>query len=164
VLPELTPTEKKLRRRMWLAFVDVPAFPQIEPKPQHVVYHMDILLHLLFDIRPVSMSDFTDEAIRNSFEAFFVGPFCSAYAERAVVTLFPDFLVLRSRWGARMDGIGETDNPIMQMKDQIIMGPSGRELYRCIMLSCPPFRWSMYYFRIWTSGDLLWGVVTGQRR
>jgi hypothetical protein len=99
---------------------------------------MDILLHLLFDIRPVSMSDFTDEAIRNSFEAFFVGPFCSAYAERAVVTLFPDFLVLRSRWGARMDGIGETDNPIMQMKDQIIMGPSGRELYRCIMLSCPP--------------------------
>jgi hypothetical protein len=133
VLEELTPTAEKLQRRMWLAYVDGPAFARIEPKPQHAVYHMDILLHLLNDIRPRAMSDFTNEAIRGSFEAFFAGPFWSAYAERAVTTLYPDFLILRSRWGARMEKMGETDNPNMQMKDQIIVGRHGRDLYRRVM-------------------------------
>lgn len=118
VLPEITPTAEKLRRRMWLSYSDSIAFGRIASKPQHVVYHMDIFLHLLHDIRPSAMSDFTDEAIRNPFDAFFAGPFCAAYPERAVTTLYPDFLVLRSRWGARMEEMGDTDNPFMQMKDQ----------------------------------------------
>jgi len=133
VLKESTATAEKLRRRMWLAYVDGTAFARIEPKPQHAVFHLDMLLHLLFDIRPSAISDITDEAIRRSFEAFFAGPFCAPYPERAITTLYPDFLVLRSRWGARMEEVKETDNPIMRMKDQIIMGRHGPTLYRRIL-------------------------------
>ena len=133
VLEETTPTAEKLRRRMWLAYIDSSEFARIAPKPERAVYHMDLLLHLLHDIRPRAMDDFTDQAIRKSFEGFFAGPFCTPYAERSVVTLYPDFLVLRSRWGARMGKVGETDNPFMQMKDQIIMGRNGHETYRRVM-------------------------------
>lgn len=133
VLAEITPTAEKLRHGMWLAYVDSAAFARFAPKPERAVYHMDLLLHLLNDIRPRAMDDLSDEAIRRSFEAFFCGPFCADYAERSVVTLFPDFLVLRSRWGARMGKMGATDNPFMQMKDQIIMGHNGSDTYRRVM-------------------------------
>jgi hypothetical protein len=137
VLAELTPTAEKLRRRMWLTYVDGAAFAQIEPKPQHAVYHLDMLLHLIVDIRPRGVSDFTDEAVRRSFEAFFAGPFCAPYPERAITTLYPDFKVLRSRWRDRMQKIKETDNPMwvanMRMKDQIIMGRYGLDIYRKIL-------------------------------
>lgn len=132
-LVESTPTADKLRHKMWLAYVDSAEFARIEPKPAHAVFHLDLLLHLLFDMRPRAMSDFTDEAIRRAFALFFSGPFCAAYPERAVVTLYPEFLVVRSRWGARMRQLGETDNPIFKMKDQIIMGRHGPDLYRRIL-------------------------------
>jgi len=53
------------------------------------------------------MDDFADEAIRRSLEAFIAGPFCAAYPERALVTLYPEFLVVRSRGGARMRQLAE---------------------------------------------------------
>jgi hypothetical protein len=114
-LAESTPTAEKLRRRMWLAYVDSTEFARTEPKPRSAVYHLDLLLHLLNDIRPRAMSDFTDEAIRCSIEAFFTGPFCTPYPERAIITLYPEFLIVRSRW------------------DQIIMGRHGPDLYRRIL-------------------------------
>ncbi len=133
VMGQFVPTEEKLRGRMWLHYVDEEAFARIEPKPRHAVYHMDLLLHLLNDIQPNAMSDFTDEAIRGSFEAFFAGPFCAPYPQRAVATLYPDFLVLRSRWGARMAEVDDTDITTIQHKDQIIMGGHGPALYRRVM-------------------------------
>jgi hypothetical protein len=132
-LAESTPTAEKLRRRMWLAYVDSTEFARTEPKPRSAVYHLDLLLHLLNDIRPRAMSDFTDEAIRCSIEAFFTGPFCTPYPERAIITLYPEFLIVRSRWGARMRQLGTTENPMFQMKDQIIMGRHGPDLYRRIL-------------------------------
>jgi len=133
VMGQFDPTDEKLRGRMWLHYVDEAAFAVTEAKPEHAVYHMDLLLHLLNDIEPQAMSDFTDEAIRRSFEAFFSGPFCSDYPERAVCTLYPEFLILRSRWGARMGEIEGTTNPTIQHKDQMILGNRGRELYRRVM-------------------------------
>jgi hypothetical protein len=90
---------------------------------------MDLLLTLLADIRPLSTSDLSDDAIRQSFNAFFDGLVGQSYSERAVVTLFTDFAVVRDRWAKRMEAYTADPGPMINIKDRIIMGPSGPEIY-----------------------------------
>jgi hypothetical protein len=132
-MSERSPTREKLAARMWLTCGDEAEFSAIEHKPQDAVHHLDLLMRLMMDVRVRSWDDLDDAAIRRSFEDFFARPIAGAYAERCVVTLYPDFALIRHRWTARMAKYAEAASDQARLKHRLIFGVHSPDLYRRVM-------------------------------
>jgi hypothetical protein len=120
-LNEKLSAAEKIANGMWLTYRDLDELEPAEAMPEHLAFHLDLLLLLILQIRPKRLSDLQEGAIPAVFEQFFEHPLIKSYSEIAVNTLFPEFDHVRANWVARYEGVTRHTNPVLSVKNDLIL-------------------------------------------